>query len=167
MRIKSSAVLGDLREAALRFKKLRALRDELAQSEQQRIVKSLPAPQSSHVRTLQGAVAFLEKLATTELPEAVRREVLQGRARGIMDGLKVHAAALTEALNETANHKKAVIELGRLNPYVWIGQNDLDGSPIEKLETGVDYALGHWQALPAYLEFLCDSWRSTVSMRQA
>jgi very-short-patch-repair endonuclease len=154
LRINQSVVLGDLREVAVQLGGLWSVRKRLDAEEAQTVVKGLPAHELSNVYILQGAVAFLEKLATAELPESVRSQILKGSVSERIDELRGHAASVTEALNEAANHKRVVVQLARLNEQAWVGHVELDGAPIERLKSRIEYALAHRQALQPYLEFL-------------
>jgi very-short-patch-repair endonuclease len=154
IQINPAVVLGDLREVAAQLGELEAVQNKLDAPDARSFVKSLSMRQPLDVAILKGAVAFLEKLAAAELPEPVRREIMSGRASERIDGLRILAGVVTEALNEAANHKRVVVQLARLNVPAWIGHNELDDAPIEKAKTRIEYALAHRQALQPYLEFL-------------
>ena len=154
LEICSTVVLGDLEAFAAQLGDMRVRNERLSRPEAQRILKAISDTPRSQVEVLTAALGFLERLRAAVLPQGVRVELFRGAARTILDGLGMHASAVTEALNATANHKRMVKELGRLNERAWSGSDELDATPIETLKNRIGHALAHPDALQPYLDFL-------------
>jgi very-short-patch-repair endonuclease len=152
--IRSTVVLGDLEAFAVQLDDMKVRNERLSRPEALRILKAMPELPRSQVEILTAALGFLERLGAAVLPQAVRAGLFRGAARKLLDGLGTHASAVTEALNATANRKRMVKELGRLNERAWSGHNDLDDTPIETVRNRIGHALAHPDALQPYLDFL-------------
>ena len=154
LRINPHVLLGDLETVAAAVTEMTAVRGRLDTGEACRLLGSVAIPRPLTVEIFKAAVKFVESVTATELPPSIRTEILCRSAGTVLDKLRTHANEVTEALNAVANHKRAVMELARLNVRPWIGYDDLDDAPIELLVARIDYALANQDALQPYLDFL-------------
>jgi very-short-patch-repair endonuclease len=154
LRLARSIHLGNLRDIAMQLGERKAVKERLDAQESRRILAMLPGAEEANTRVLGQVVEFAKRLAELELPEVVRREMSRGSAREIIDRSKTQAASVREALNGAANHKRAVVQLSRLDSQDWIGHPNLDTALIEALEHRIEYALMNREAVQPYLEFL-------------
>jgi very-short-patch-repair endonuclease len=154
LRINPRLVLNDLETVSGAVTEMSGIQGRLNTAEARRLLASAAASQRSTIETLKAAAKFVEGVTGSDLPGAIRTEILRGSPRAVLDELRKHARQVTEALNAIANHKRAVSGLARLNARSWVGCDDLDDAPIEGLVGRIDYALANGGALQAYLDFL-------------
>jgi very-short-patch-repair endonuclease len=152
--VNSGVTLRDLGPVAAQLESLEACKERLNSPEAQEILKSAQNGKHSGSEVLEGTLRFLEALGKVAVPQLVRAELYRGSARVVLELLTKHANVVTELLNEVANHKRLVKELGRLNERAWAGFDDLDDVVVDTLRKRISHALANPDALQPYLDFL-------------
>jgi very-short-patch-repair endonuclease len=152
--VNSAVTLRELEPVAAKLEDLNGCKARLNSPHAQQILSWAHYGNHSSIEVLEVTLRFLEAMENTVMPRSVRAEIYRGSARAFLEVLKKHVSVVTEALNESANHKRTVKELGRLNERAWAGCDDLDDTIIEILKERIDHALANPDALQPYLDFL-------------